>query len=181
MPTICNGNGECLTQTDDENTYGKSPDYTCEHNCKPLPCCNKIICDSQLPPWFDGLKKVGICICIHCDMYFGKKLEVVESTDCPVCLETKQGITMPNCTHSMCVDCFKRCWWGEDIPQPQFPYPDEVWDEWEVLHASDITKEFLVQYPLIKEWDKAWKKWEKNRDTTYEKEKCLRLCPYCRR
>lgn len=183
MTTICNGNGECLTQTTDENTYEKSPDYTCTHNCKPLPCCNNIVCGSQLPPWFHGLKKVGICICVHCDMFFGKMLGVVESADCPVCLETKQSVTMPNCTHSMCVDCFKRCWYGApDGPEPQFPYPDDIQTEWDNI-GRDAHRErimFLKRYPLISKWDRDWNTWEDKREEKYENEQNLRTCPYCR-
>jgi hypothetical protein len=179
MSSICPGNGECLTQTTGENTYGKSPGYTCEHDCRPILCCNEIVCGSHLPPWFHGLKKAGICICIGCDSTFGKKLDIVENADCPVCLETKIGVTMPNCPHTVCVDCFKRCQYGEDVPQPSFPYPDEIEIEWE--DGGRDNPEWCARYPLAKKWEKAIGKWETTRDTKYTKEASLRLCPYCRR
>ena len=178
MTSICSGKGECLTQIG-TNTYDKLPGYTCSHNCSPIPCCNEIVCGSQLPPWFHGLKKAGICICINCDCQFDKKLDVVESADCPVCLETKLSVTMPNCTHTMCVDCFKRCMYGEpDGPEPQFPYNDEIEEEW--AKGGDNNPEWCARYPLAKKWDRAWNKWQDACDVKREKEASLRLCPYCR-
>ncbi len=84
-----------------------------DHNCRSIPCCNEIVCGGgsqlldPLPPWFHGLKKAGISLCIPCDMRFGKKFGVVESAECPVCLETMTGVTMPNCTHG---DTLNMCW-----------------------------------------------------------------------
>jgi hypothetical protein len=174
----CTGNGECLTQTINENTYGQSPDYSCEHKCKPIPCCNELVCGSQLPPWFHGLKKVGLCICIGCDSTFGGKLDTVETTDCPVCLETKPGVVMPRCTHSMCVGCFKRCMYGEpDEPEPKFPYSEDVENEW---HEDQDSAEFLARYPLVVKYNQDWNSWDDRRQVKYEKEENLRHCPYCR-
>ena len=185
MTSICKGTGECLTQTG-ENTYEKSEEYTCAHNCNPIPCCNEIVCGTQLPPWFHGLKHAGICICIDCDMKFSKKLGIVESADCPVCLETKLSVVMPNCTHTMCVGCFKRCMYGPpdgpDEPEPEFPYPDDVYDEYSSI-GRDAHRErimFLKRYPLISKWDRDWNQWQDKREEKYEKEENLRHCPYCR-
>ena len=179
MALICRGNGECLTQTTDENCYEKYPDYTCDHNCRPIPCCNEIVCGSQLPPWFHGLKKAGTCLCIPCDMQFGKKLGVVESAECPICLETKTGVIMPNCTHSICVGCFKRCMYGKPSPQPPFPYPDEIFTEWE--EGGGDNPEWCASYPLAKVWDEECDRFETARAIANENEVKLRKCPLCRR
>ena len=183
MTSICRGAGECLEQTINENTYAKAPDYTCVHNCKPIPCCNEIVCGTQLPLWFHGLKHADICICIDCDMMFGKKLDVVDSADCPVCLETKLSVVMPNCTHTMCIGCFKRCMYGPpDEPEPQFPYPDDVSDEYGAIgrDAHEERSRFLKRYPLISKWNNEWNMWDDNRQKKYEQEESLRRCPYCR-
>ena len=180
MASNCSGYGECLTQTTNCNTYGQSPDFTCTHNCKPISCCNEIVCGSWLPPWFHGLKKAGICICVNCDVAFGKKLDIVESAECPVCLETKQSVVMPNCTHSVCVDCFKRCMYGEDIPQPPFPYPMNIEDEYFDSGGRE-DPEWCARYPLVKKWSKDLEKWENEGYEKYKKEASLRMCPYCRR
>lgn len=87
---------------------------------------------------------------------------------------------MPNCTHSVCVDCFKRCMYGEDIPQPPFPYPMNIEDEYFDSGGRE-DPEWCARYPLVKKWSKDLEKWENDRDEKYKKEASLRLCPYCRR
>ena len=177
MSMICHGNGDCLTQTTNCNTYGKAPGWSCTYNCTPLPCPNVSVCGTWIPKWILELKRSGVCI--SCDSQFHKKLDTVETTDCPVCLETKPGVVMPKCTHSMCVDCFKRCMYGApDEPEPQFPYPEDIHDEWEMSVRDDPT--WHARYPLAKKWDKAWNKWNEQTETKYSKEKNLRKCPYCR-
>jgi len=173
----CTGNGDCLTQTINENTYGKYADFTCMYDCKALPCPNVSVCGAWVPKWLLGLKRSGVCI--GCDCKFQKKLDTVETTDCPVCLETKPGVVMPKCTHSMCVDCFKRCMYGApDEPEPQFPYSEEVENEWEMGGRDDPA--WHARYPLAKKWDKAWDKWNEQTYAKYAKEQNLRKCPYCR-
>ena len=175
----CNGSGDCLIQVDNPNQYEKNPEYSCDHGCKPIPCDNNVFCDVILPTWFLGLKRSGVCLCMSCESMFHKKLIIVEDRECPICMETKTGVVLPNCSHSICVDCFKRCMYGEKIPQPQFPYSDEVLTEWEELGIQDDSK-FFIKYPLAKIWDSEMKKWETNQSIKYHQEKSLRLCPYCR-
>ena len=177
MTSICRGAGECLIQSVDENTYEKSPDYTCTYNCSPVPCCNAIVCGTQLPLWFHGLKHEGICICPNCDAMFGKKLDVVENADCPVCLQTTVSIVMPNCTHSVCAVCFKRRIYGSpDSPEPVFPYSDEVENEW-YTDQNDIN--FLARYPLVIDYSRDWIRWDRQREEKYADEESLRVCPVC--
>ena len=68
-----------------------------------------------------------------------------------------------------------------DGPEPQFPYPDDVYTEYENL-TNDIMEniEFRLRYPLIVKWDRDWNAWDDKRQEKYEKEENLRLCPYCR-
>lgn len=46
--------------------------------------------------------------------------------ECPICLEYKIGISQPRCNHKVCVDCFKRCHYGDKNveEEPSFPYQD---------------------------------------------------------
>lgn len=40
-------------------------------------------------------------------------------------------VTFPKCTHSVCVECFKRCFYGEvEENEPKFPYSTEKEDEY---------------------------------------------------
>tara|TARA_B100002051_G_C16114442_1_gene336851 strand:+ start:209 stop:451 length:243 start_codon:yes stop_codon:yes gene_type:complete len=41
-------------------------------------------------------------------------LEISDNLECPICLEIKRGISLPNCEHTLCIDCFKRCYYGKD-------------------------------------------------------------------
>lgn len=34
----------------------------------------------------------------------------------------KRSVSQPNCEHTLCINCFKRCYYGEN--EPTFPYPD---------------------------------------------------------
>jgi len=49
--------------------------------------------------------------CLDCDITFGKNLEFVnENNECPICLDNKINcVRMPNCTHIVCLQCFKKC------------------------------------------------------------------------
>ena len=176
----CLGNGECLMQVDNLNQYEKNPDYSCDHGCKPIQCDNNMFCDVILPPWFLGLKRPDVCLCMGCESMFHKKLTIVENRECPICMETKTGVVLPNCSHSICVDCFKRCMYGEKIPQPPFPYPMDVEDEYFDNGGRD-NPDFLAKYPLLKKWERRLDTWETNQSIKYHQEESLRLCPYCRK
>jgi hypothetical protein len=176
----CDGSGECLTQVDNCNQYELNPEYSCEYRCKPIPCDNTIICNSILPPWFLGLKRVGVCLCMSCESTFHKKLTIVENTECPICMDIKTGVTLLNCSHSICVDCFKRCMYGEDISPVPFPYPIEVEDEYYDNGGQD-DPEFIKKYPLVKKYERDCKKQDIKKSIKYQQEENLRMCPYCRK
>ena len=40
-------------------------------------------------------------------------LEINNNLECPICFENKLGISQPNCEHTLCIGCFKRCHYGE--------------------------------------------------------------------
>lgn len=175
---VCGGDGSCFTQDD----YG---DYTiqesCVHACRLLECPNFIVCEQMLPSWVidcnDGT-------CPHCaiDMW---ELEISkEKLECPICLETTICITLKNCKHAVCAECFKRCYRTSDQsyePRPVQPYPDEVMDEYYDFIPIDRQKEMIELYPLITAYDEAVDRWEENEAIMYQNEENLRLCPLCRK
>ena len=184
----CDGLGNCLRQTIDQNTYEKCQDFPCKYDCKPIPCPNEIICDSWCPKWLLGIKITGLCM--GCNSMFAKTLTVVESAECPMCLETTKCVIQPNCSHPTCVKCFKRCMYGEpDYPAPEFPYSNEIEDEMYEIQDRDIGDgstvseilSFLATYPLIHKWELDCDEWERKRDLKYYKEQNLRVCPLCRK
>ena len=174
MASICTGSGQCLTQSS-VNSYSTSPQYTCEHNCLPFPCPNTLIFGSQHPKWFHDLKS-GFCT--YCHMTFRRALTVLESEYCPICLDTKVSVVMPTCSHSICVDCFKRITYGMEVPKPPFPYSREIETEWE--EGGSESPEWCSRYPLIEIWESECAQCDEETSEAFEREDNLRRCPLCR-
>ena len=84
-----------------------------------IKCKNYEICEAVLPKWWFECK--GSYLCTNCDMMFGTWgsgenshtgkgiLEISDNIGCPICLETKRGISYPKCNHMACIECFKIC------------------------------------------------------------------------
>ena len=98
---------------------------------------------------------------------------------CSICLEEKKGITHPNCDHSLCIECFKRCYYGDESGAPDFPYPklEDKYDNGTVQQQKKMEK----KYPLIKKYNDEYNQWLDNKDNKYENEENLRSCPLCRK
>jgi len=115
----CNGDGECLLQ-DDINEYSKNPEILCIHNCIPVKCKNFEICGCMFPKMYIGCWGGKGC-CVNCDMIFGEWnggkgiLEISENIqECCVCLEEKKLVSLPKCIHSVCIECLKKLYFGEE-------------------------------------------------------------------
>jgi len=180
----CDGKGICLTQNTDCNTYGKYPDVLCEHNCQPISCPNGEVCGYQAQQWYLDCHR-GTCW--NCKTMFGKILTFVDDTDCPLCMETTRCVIQPNCTHPTCISCFKRCMYGEHLPEPNFPYPKEIeeqyykeLDESDIYTYSDINDKWHCDYPLLVEYDRQLELYNFCKEQKFESEKNLRKCPICR-
>ena len=154
-----------------------------------IKCKNYIVCECILPKWWFDCK--GSYLCTNCDIMFGtwKKvdgkqhlgkgiLELSNNLECPICLEVKECISQPRCDHSLCVSCFKRCYYGDENREnePIFPYPD-IEDE----YYDDIENIKWENYPLIELYNEEWNKWDDSRNEKYEQEEYLRKCPVCRK
>jgi len=98
--------------------------------------------------------------------------------ECPICLENKICISQPRCDHYVCIDCFKRCYYGDEDTdgEPLFPYPD-IEDE----YYDDQENSKWDEYPLIKIHNEEWNNWDDNKNEKYENEENLRNCPICRK
>ena len=103
-------------------------------------------------------------------------LNTVDNIECPVCLEHKKGISYPRCNHMVCIECFKRCMYGDNTGQPIFPYPD-IEDEYDEEPENPNWKN---DYPLIEIYQRDYDNWEDNKNEKYENETNIRLCPVCR-
>ena len=140
-----------------------------------IKCKNYEVCEDVLPRWWYDCKENYLCT--NCDMMFGKPLGINNDTECPICLEKKRCIAHPGCQHSTCIDCFKRCYYGDDNrdDEPKFPYPD-IEDAY-----YDDPERWLRNYPLIRKWNDEWNKWEDERQEKYDSESNLQRCPVCRK
>jgi hypothetical protein len=98
--------------------------------------------------------------------------------ECPICLEFKRSISHPNCEHTLCIECFKRCYYGDDNTEnePKFPYPD-IEDEY---YEDQDNPKWETDYTLIKIYNEEWNKWDDEKTQKYNEE-YLRTCPLCRR
>lgn len=152
-----------------------------------IKCKNYEVCDSLLPDWWWDCK--GCYLCTNCHMQFGTWtnkleggnngkgiLEFIDNYECVICMETKRCISQPKCNHFICIDCFKRCYYGDKSGEPEFPYP-EIEEE----YYDDQENPKWDNYPLISIYNKNWNAWDDNRIEKYERETNLRCCPLCRK
>lgn len=154
-----------------------------------IKCKNYIVCGTVLPKWWFDCK--GCYLCTNCDMMFGTWkssdhqytgkgiLDITGILECPICLEAKESISQLNCDHSLCISCFKRCYYGDQSNEgePIFPYPD-IEDEY---YTDTENAKWEKDYPLIKIYDEECNKWYDAREEKYEEESHLRRCPICRK
>jgi hypothetical protein len=147
-----------------------------------IKCKNYDICKSILPKYWYEYN--GEYLCYSCDCLFGKWrggkgiLTKFDRIKCPICLEYKKGFSHPRCEHYLCIDCIRRCYYGEKNNEPIFPYPDEIKINYEL---DPYNNKWDINYPLIKEYIKEHNEWYDKKIIKYKKEKYLRKCHLCRK
>jgi len=173
----CDGSGICLRQSDSENNYEKDIEVKCNYNCEPIKCPNYLVCKSLNPQWLYYCHKEDLCT--GCSTIGSGKLSFCKDIiECPICLEHKIGVKQINCNHFTCVDCFKRCRYGEEREEyPTFPYSENIEEEY--AETPDDPK-WDTDYPLIKTYIQTLDLINDYYDEKYENEKNLRKCPLCR-
>jgi hypothetical protein len=140
-----------------------------------IKCWNYKVCGGVLPKWWFDCK--GSYLCTNCDMNFSK-LKFIDKSECPVCLEEKECVKQLKCEHTTCIDCFVRCQFGEQIEQPQFPYSEEINDEWEY---DPYNEKWNREYPLIRVWNEELDRLENMETQNFKNTEYLRKCPLCRK
>ena len=150
-----------------------------------IKCKNYELCESVLPKWWFDCK--GCYLCTNCDMMFGTwkneaagiyktgkgVLDVYDNVECPICLDMKRSVSQPNCEHTLCIDCFKRCYYGEN--EPTFPYPD-IEDEY---YDDSEHPKWDTEYPFIQIYNNEWEEWDDKKNRNEEEH--LQRCPLCRK
>jgi hypothetical protein len=173
--TKCTGNGSCL----DANTCERI--VKCKFNCKGKKCPNYILCGIVAPQWlFDCCGD----LCTNCDILFGKwaggkGILETQEVECPICLEEKLGISQPKCNHFLCIECFKRCHYGDDDleNEPKFPYNSDIEEEY---YDDPDNPEWANNEKIVK-YNNDYNKWDDQRELKKYNESYLRQCPLCRK
>lgn len=166
----------------ENNNIGYDWQYT-EEDGGGIKCKNYELCEDVLPKWWFECK--GHYLCTNCDMMFGTwkngkgELNFSDNIECSICLYIKRSVSQPNCEHTVCIECFKRCYYGDDDTEnePKFPYPD-IEDEY---YDDQDNPKWETDYPLIKTHNEEWNKWDDEKVQKYENEEYLRKCPICRK
>lgn len=155
----------------------KNIEYAKQHSDGGIKCKNFAICGSILPEWWFECK--GHYICTNCDMMFGKELNFIENIECLICFENETCVSQPKCIHTMCIKCFKRCYFGDDDAknEPNFPYDKNIEDD----YFENMNEPKYENDELIKYWNMKHNEWEDNKNEKYEDEENLHCCPICRK
>lgn len=107
-------------------------------------------------------------------------LEFKDNIECPICLEENvRGVNQPNCEHIICLKCFKRCYYGDEMKEscPKFPYPElinEYYDDQE-------NPKWKTDYSLIEKYNKDLDEWDDKKLRKFQNEENLRNCSLCRK
>ena len=154
-------------------------DWQCtEEDGGGIKCKNYEICEAVLPKWWFDCK--GHYLCTNCHMMFGTWgtrtgkgiLNTADNIECPICFKCKKGISYPRCDHMACIECFKKCMYGEETDEPIFPYPD-IEDEY---YEDPENPKWKQEYPLVEAYEKDCDDWE---NESKEYDSANRLCPVC--
>jgi hypothetical protein len=101
----CPGNKECWSQ----DNFAR-----CGHGCEPVRCPNYVLCSHQDDGMIIALKGR----CLNCDVTFGENLDVLSPSDgaedCPICMDEKAAIKLPQCSHRFCGNCVRILYWGKE-------------------------------------------------------------------
>ena len=125
-------------------------------------CPNNIICSNTIKDndnTYDG-------VCLECYNLFGKWrnknhiLHIKESIEiCPLCNNENIVIHRPSCDHFLCIDCFKKFYFGIELKKPIFPYVEKEYRYW--LNLENDISEDWVKDSKITEYIHNLNYWEK--------------------
>ncbi len=139
-----------------------------------IPCINALVCNGKFPKeWVD----YNACtLCTDCECRFGRTLNVTSKEECPICLDERLGVQLPKCEHSICIPCFRRCYYGEEGGEPPFPYPELEEEYKQTSHHKKWSNYILIQI-----YQEEYKAWNDHSVDKYMSEGHLRRCPLCRK
>ena len=138
-----------------------------ETKCKNYKWCQTIIPNN----YFENSE-----ICVYCTMAPEKVPKIIDNITCTSCYKITHGIKHPNCKHTFCIECFKKCYHvsRKKLYELVFPY-------------SEIENDYLNnpydpkwdKYPLIQEYYKQYNKLEQEIEDEIE-HNILNICLLCK-
>lgn len=157
-----------------------------------IKCKNHKVCNYMLPDrWYDVRGKY---VCIPCEQKFSKifnpnnnsngELTFSDNVLCLQCNNMGEGVGYPDCDltlnhqHYLCLHCFDNNWYSYNkIPEPIFPYNDNIKEEYFDNPANDKWK----NYPLINIYEKQLELIAKMSNEIFNRYVHLRTCPVCKK
>jgi hypothetical protein len=127
-----------------------------------IKCINHVVCNRVVPTWWYDVK--GNYLCMDCVEKGINKLEFYVESECPICLENKLSVKFEQCTHSVCVDCYRNAYGFDNyvLLNLMRPYPDDESDD-------DEVKQWYDEYQLMNDAYLA------------PRTSALDTCPMCRK
>jgi len=135
-------------------------------------CKNYKWCQTMIPNnYFENT-----LICVYCTMAPEQVPKIIDNITCTLCYKITYGIKHPNCKHTFCIECFKKCYHvsRKKLHELVFPY-------------SEIENDYLNnpydpkwdKYPLIQEYYKQYNKLEQEIEDKIE-HNILNICLLCK-
>lgn len=161
-----------------------------------LPCPNIKVCGNyehkNAFTYYHG-------VCWNCDIYLGEwqrgkgKLEFKSIDMCCICYEKEiEGVSMPKCSHFICVECFKKCF-NHLTSDPFFPQEledhldelcelvNEFPEETERKHYEILAERHPEISEIILTYVDGCDNVRNREHLSYNDRERLARCPLCRR
>jgi hypothetical protein len=130
------------------------PEY--KKKVETLPCKNIIVCSNFITSnnnIYDGF-------CLDCHSLFGKwreklsypLLETKENQYCAICKENQQCVKRPYCNHYICIDAFRKLYYGYNKIKPFFPYNQEKENLYWKNIDNNIEEDWMINDEEIKKY-----------------------------
>lgn len=135
-------------------------------------CKNYKWCQTMIPNnYFENT-----LICIYCTMAPEQVPKIIDNITCTSCYKITHGIKHPNCNHTFCIECFKKCYnvSRKKIHELVFPYA-QIEDE----YLNNPYDPKWDKYPLIQEYYKQYNKLEQEIEDEIQ-HNILNICLLCK-
>ena len=148
-----------------------------EYQLPEVRCINYHICETELSDWLRNGEKHK---CTSCQQIFGKQLvpkRTCRISRCSGCQATgRRGISLPDCGHEVCLNCFRVGYLGSAPvlrDEPEFPDPDL-----EHEYFTD-SSQGVFQNKTYRNYARDWEVWDQEVQQAFSLSRGTRECPGC--